>query len=134
MNGHSCVNIDHYEAVGILKAAGSVIALRVEREEYPDGRIGGGYDDEPPTFSRSLPPPLQTSSTSSIRHNNKDQVLMSQEPAHIHTPMHQQTPQTNGIGQVNSQFNTIFVLKILKQIKIVKLYVPLIVLCCSLRP
>ena len=97
------MNIDHYEAVGILKAAGSVIALRVEREEYPDGRIGGGYDHEPPTFSRSLPPPLQTSSTSSILHN-KDHVQMSQETAQTHTPMHQLSPQTNGIGQVSTHF------------------------------
>ena len=104
VNGHSCVNIDHYEAVGILKAAGSVIALRVEREEYPDGINGRCYDHEPPTFTRSLPPPLQTSSTSSIRHNNKDQVQMSQESAHTITPMHQQSPQTNGIGKVKAQF------------------------------
>ena len=36
VNGHSCVNIDHYEAVGILKAAGSYITLRVIREIDPD--------------------------------------------------------------------------------------------------
>ena len=74
VNGYSCVNIDHYEAVGILKAAGSVIALRVEREEYADGRNGESYDHEHPTFTRSLPPPLQTSPTSSIPHHSKDQV------------------------------------------------------------
>ena len=36
VNGHSCVDIDHYEAVGILKAAGSYITLRVIREIDPD--------------------------------------------------------------------------------------------------
>ena len=92
VNGHSCVNIDHYEAVGILKAAGSVIALRVEREEYPDGRADSvkHYDDQPPTFSRSLPPPLQTSSTSSIRHSDNEQVgTKSSRPStctHSHAP------------------------------------------------
>ena len=106
VNGHSCVNIDHYEAVGILKAAGSVIALRVEREEYPDGDGvvgGGGYEHEPPTLTRSLPPPLQTSSTrSSIRNSHNEQVLQmpSADIAHTQTPMHDQIPQTNGIGQV----------------------------------
>ena len=104
VNGHSCVNIDHYEAVGILKAAGSVIALRVEREEYPDGRVESvkHYDDQPPTFSRSLPPPLQTSSTSSIRHSHNEQVQGPQDPPHAHTPMHEQIPYTNGAVQVQS--------------------------------
>ena len=32
VNGHSCVDVDHYEAVGILKAAGSSISMRVQRE------------------------------------------------------------------------------------------------------
>ena len=48
MNGHSCVDIDHYEAVGILKAAGSYITLRVVREIDPDAT------------SSSLPPTLHT--------------------------------------------------------------------------
>ena len=34
VNGHSCVDIDHYEAVGILKAAGSYISMRVHREVF----------------------------------------------------------------------------------------------------
>ena len=75
VNGHSCVNIDHYEAVGILKAAGSVIALRVERDEYPEGILGESYENEPPSISKILPPPLQTSSNS----NNQDHVQISQE-------------------------------------------------------
>ena len=104
VNGHSCVNIDHYEAVGILKAAGSVIALRVQREEYSDGKGDGGkyYDNQPLTFSRNLPPPLQTSSTSSIRHSHNEQVQMPQDPAHAHTSMHDQIPYTNGVAQVHS--------------------------------
>ena len=104
VNGHSCVNIDHYEAVGILKAAGSVIALRVQREQYSDGRGDGGkyYDNQPLTFSRNLPPPLQTSSTSSIRHSHNEQVQMPQDPAHAHTSMHDQIPYTNGVAQVHS--------------------------------
>jgi protein scribble len=32
VNGISCVNVDHYEAVGILKAAGSNISLVISRE------------------------------------------------------------------------------------------------------
>ena len=48
VNGHSCVDIDHYEAVGILKAAGSYITLRVVREIDPDAT------------SSSLPPTLHT--------------------------------------------------------------------------
>ena len=32
VNGHSCDGIDHYEAVGILKAAGSLITMRISRE------------------------------------------------------------------------------------------------------
>jgi hypothetical protein len=34
VNGHSCLTIDHYEAVGILKAAGSRLHIRVEREVH----------------------------------------------------------------------------------------------------
>ena len=32
VNGHSCVDVDHYEAVGILKAAGTSISMKVVRE------------------------------------------------------------------------------------------------------
>ncbi|XP_071746350.1 protein lap4 isoform X16 [Lepeophtheirus salmonis] len=32
VNGHSCVDIDHYESVGILKAAGSLITMKIARE------------------------------------------------------------------------------------------------------
>ena len=34
VNGHSCINIDHYEAVGILKAAKNYIQMRVSREVF----------------------------------------------------------------------------------------------------
>ncbi len=34
VNGHTFVDIDHYEAVGILKAAGSFISMRVLREVF----------------------------------------------------------------------------------------------------
>jgi len=34
VNGHACLEIDHYEAVGILKAAGSFISMRVVREVF----------------------------------------------------------------------------------------------------
>ncbi|QQP55568.1 Uncharacterized protein FKW44_008800 [Caligus rogercresseyi] len=32
VNGHSCIDIDHYESVGILKAAGSLITMKIARE------------------------------------------------------------------------------------------------------
>ena len=32
VNGHNCVGIDHYEAVDILKAAGSTIEMNISRE------------------------------------------------------------------------------------------------------
>ncbi len=34
VNGHSYVDIDHYEAVDILKAAGGFISMRVVREVF----------------------------------------------------------------------------------------------------
>ncbi len=34
VNGHSFVDVDHYEAVGILKAAGGFISMRVLREVF----------------------------------------------------------------------------------------------------
>ena len=95
MNGHSCVNIDHYEAVGILKAAGSVIALRVERDEYRDVVLGESYENEPPIISKILPPPLQTSSNS----NNQDHVQISQELGQ--NPTHLEIPHTNGLKHVS---------------------------------
>ena len=92
------MNIDHYEAVGILKAAGSVIALRVERDEYPEGILGESYENEPPSISKILPPPLQTSPNSNIPQNNQDHVQISQELGQI--PIHLETPHTNGLKQV----------------------------------
>ena len=92
------MNIDHYEAVGILKAAGSLIALRVEREEYPEGVLGESYENEPPSISKILPPPLQTSSNGNIPHNSQDMVQMSQELGQNST--HLETPPTNGLKQV----------------------------------
>ena len=41
VNGHSCVDIDHYEAVGILKAAGSYISMRIHREVFVRRRQPG---------------------------------------------------------------------------------------------
>ena len=41
VNGHSCVDIDHYEAVGILKAAGSYISMRIHREVFLRRKPGG---------------------------------------------------------------------------------------------
>ena len=32
VNGCTCIGIDHYEAVGILKAAGSTIDMKIVRE------------------------------------------------------------------------------------------------------
>ena len=93
------MNIDHYEAVGILKAAGSVIALRVERDEYPDGILGESYENEPPSISKILPPPLQTSPNSNIPQNNQDHVQISQELGQ--TPTHLEIPHTNGLKQVS---------------------------------
>ena len=92
------MNIDHYEAVGILKAAGSLIALRVEREEYPEGVQGESYENEPPSISKILPPPLQTSSNGNIPQNSQDLVQMSQEMAQNST--HLETAPTNGLKQV----------------------------------
>jgi hypothetical protein len=93
------VNIDHYEAVGILKAAGSVIALRVERDEYPEGILGESYESEPPSISKILPPPLQTSTNSNSPQNNQDQVQISQELGQ--NPTHLEIPHTNGLKQVS---------------------------------
>ncbi len=42
VNKHSMVDIDHYEAVGILKAAGSYITMRVQREVFVQKKSGGG--------------------------------------------------------------------------------------------
>ena len=60
VNGHSCVDIDHYEAVGILKAAGSYITLRVVREIDPDAT------------SSSLPPTLHTQQQVDLSNRSKD--------------------------------------------------------------
>ena len=32
VNGYTCISVDHYEAVGILKAAGSHITMKIERD------------------------------------------------------------------------------------------------------
>ena len=39
VNNPSCVNIDHYEAVGILKAAGSLIHMRIAREVFIQKKV-----------------------------------------------------------------------------------------------
>lgn len=39
VNGHSCVNIDHYEAVGILKAAGSYIHMKIVRDVFVQKKV-----------------------------------------------------------------------------------------------
>ena len=97
VNGHSCVNIDHYEAVGILKAAGSEIALTVVREEYPDGTVGDSYNNESPQVTKILPPSLHTPNNDN-RQNSQDQV---QTPlGGGHSP-HVEPHQTNGIKKVS---------------------------------
>ena len=99
VNGHSCVNIDHYEAVGILKAAGSVIALLVEREEYPDGMLADGYQNNPISSTRNLPPPLHTSSNDIFCQNPQDPAQIS--PQIGQNLIHGQTSHTNGIKLVS---------------------------------
>ena len=96
VNGHSCVNIDHYEAVGILKAAGSEIALTVVREEYPEGIVGDSYDKDVSNVSKILPPSLHTPNND-IRQNSHDQV---QTPLREDHNPHLETHQTNGIKKV----------------------------------
>ena len=39
VNQHSCVNIDHYEAVGILKAAGNYINMNIQREVFVQKKV-----------------------------------------------------------------------------------------------
>ena len=96
VNGHSCVNIDHYEAVGILKAAGSEISLTVVREEYPEGIVGDSYDKDVSNVSKILPPSLHTPNND-IRQNSHDQV---QTPLREDHNPHLDTHQTNGIKKV----------------------------------
>ena len=60
VNGHSCVDIDHYEAVGILKAAGSYIALKVVREIFPPSSTENGVRNSVTT--------PETTSLSSLSH------------------------------------------------------------------
>lgn len=40
VNQHSCINIDHYEAVGILKAAGNYINMKIQREVFVQKKVG----------------------------------------------------------------------------------------------
>ena len=96
------MNIDHYEAVGILKAAGSLIALRVEREEYPDGKLQDTYGNEPPSISKIFPPPLQTPPNDNIRQDNKDQVQLSYDGGQDNVNF--ETPHANGMPQVSTLF------------------------------
>ena len=97
VNGHSCVNIDHYEAVGILKAAGSEISLTVVREEYPDGTVGEAHDKEPVHISKVLPPSLHTPNND-IGQNSQDHV-QTRHHADDHSPR-LEPAQTNGIKKV----------------------------------
>ena len=46
VNGHTCVDIDHYKAVGILKAAGANIDMRIAREVVP-ARTNGHHTPQP---------------------------------------------------------------------------------------
>lgn len=39
VNQHSCVNIDHYEAVGVLKAAGNYINMKIQREVFVQKKV-----------------------------------------------------------------------------------------------
>lgn len=97
VNGHSCVNIDHYEAVGILKAAGSEISLTVVREEYPDGTVGEALDKEPVHISKVLPPSLHTPNND-IGQNSQDHV-QTRHHADDHSPRLEPV-HTNGIKKV----------------------------------
>ena len=64
MNGHSCVDIDHYEAVGILKAAGSYITLRVIREIDPDAMSSLPATMTPTSGAAvTTPPPVAVTSS-----------------------------------------------------------------------
>ena len=63
VNGHSCINIDHYESVGILKAAGSRIHMRISREVFLQKR--------PP----SRPQKLNSASVSSLSNHSRSEVI-----------------------------------------------------------
>ena len=69
VNGHSCVDIDHYEAVGILKAAGSYITLRVIREIDPDAMSSLPATMTPTSGAAVTTPPPVAAVTSSTTPN-----------------------------------------------------------------
>lgn len=70
MNHHSCVNIDHYEAVGILKAAGNTIQMKIAREVFVDkkrGRVSASTSGHSAVSS----PPENATSLSNLTNNSK---------------------------------------------------------------
>ena len=93
------MNIDHYEAVGILKAAGSTIALRVVRD-YSEKSFEGTCSNEPEIGSKSLSPPNEATKNCNIPPPLENNVQMLREIEHNSTAPY--SAQTNGLSQVKS--------------------------------
>ena len=93
------MNIDHYEAVGILKAAGSTIALRVVRD-YSEKSFGDTCSNEPEIGSKSLSPPNMVTKNCNIPPPLENNVQMFREIEQNSTLPY--SAQTNGLAQVKS--------------------------------
>jgi len=99
VNGISCVNVDHYEAVGILKAAGSNISMVIVREVTrlipPDTN---SPNQVPVTSLPSLPSPnYQQNSVQPPVHNTNLSMssispLVAQKPTLSHHTVPQSAP------------------------------------------
>ena len=60
VNGYNCIGIDHYEAVGILKAAGSTIDMKVIREiPVHSTQHQNGHQPHTPSQQQQQQPPQQ---------------------------------------------------------------------------
>ena len=82
VNGHVCNDIDHYEAVGILKAAGSFISMRVSREVFLNRKRSslGAASSGAARSRTSATSPAGSASISSLSHENSDQSRRSHAP------------------------------------------------------
>ena len=97
VNGHGFVDVDHYEAVGILKAAGGFISMRVLREVFVTGnRARKQHQPREESASSS------SSSASSLPRAPTPPRQQHQEHLEEHPPC----PTTNGIsaGPVSLMF------------------------------
>ncbi len=100
VNGHSCVDIDHYEAVGILKAAGSFISMRVVREVFVAKRDGRAAASPAATVAAGPRTPSADAAQADIR---EEPLPPASEPSPRTPPRHEgapgaRPPSTNGVG------------------------------------